>query len=83
MDWWDEIGDREFVITAAEVRAWRAEAEPRVRTEDLDEDGEPRILRFSDMKDRIEAYKQEAARGPRKPWWLTYRDTHGEPMISD
>jgi hypothetical protein len=83
LDWWEEIGDREFVITVAEVRAWRAEAEPRVRTEDLDEDDEPRILRLSNMKDRIEAYEHDAATGPRKPWWLAYRDTHGEPMISD
>lgn len=79
LDWWDEIGDKPFVITVAEVRAWRDAAKPRVRDEPNAHDSH--TARFSDALDRLADYRMAAALGPRKPWWQAYRDTHGEPPL--
>lgn len=81
LDWWDEIGDKPFVITVAEVRAWRREAEPDVRARERRPDEEPCVTRFSDMRERIRTYDEAAKAGPRKPWWQHYRDRHGQPSV--
>ena len=76
LNWPDEIADQAFVMTIAEVKAWRAETEPAVRAMEREEKW------FSDMIDRVRADYQEAAKhGPRKPWWQQHRDAHGEPSI--
>ena len=82
LDMWDVIGDRSFVITVAEVQAWRKEAEPRVRRKEAEvESHGPTVASFGDMSERIDAYKVAAAKGPRRLWWQSYRAANGEPRL--
>lgn len=74
--WWEEIGEQQFAITAAEVTAWRHENETRVRAEAATKQ---RTVSPAEMEAMI---LDHLATGPAKPWWQTYRGRHGEPRLT-
>jgi hypothetical protein len=82
LDWFDEIGHKAFVITLAEVRAWRDSVEPAIRRKQQEADAAGgRVTRLSDGLALLSDYQAAATAGARKPWWQTYRDVHGEPAV--
>jgi hypothetical protein len=74
--WWEETGRRSFVLTVAEVRAWRRENEARVELEAAG----PRTYSAQEFAAKMVA---RLAEPPRRPWWQEYRERHGEPRVVD
>lgn len=73
--WWDDQGEQTFLLTVAEVRAWRHEAESRVRR-----DGSGNRTSTAEELAR-DLMAHLSGRGPDLPWWQKYRDQHGEPQV--
>jgi hypothetical protein len=77
---WKDVGDKSFVMTVAEVAAWRREVEPRVRREE-DDQAHTRLVSLAELRERWVEHQRAAASGSRLPWWKVYRAEHGEPSI--
>lgn len=75
LDWWDELSDRMFALTVAEVRAWRREREPFVRAIPRGQSWTPQQLAGEFLND-LESGETVA------PWWQAYREVHGQPKIN-
>lgn len=74
LSFWTELAGKPFVLTVAEVRAWRRENEFRIR----DEARRQRVLNPAAAAQLI----FELLNGPpRRPWWESHRLRHGAPPI--
>jgi hypothetical protein len=73
---WPELAEEPFVITAAEVRAWRAEREPRIRSA-------PPIQIYTgrELAELVFEHLQDAD-GIERPWFELYRTRRRAPRIS-
>jgi hypothetical protein len=78
--WWEEIGEKSFVMTVAEVAAWRLQVEPRVRRVAAEGDS-ARTYSYAEMGERFIEHQRAVALGQCLPWWKAYRAEHGEPFI--
>jgi len=77
LDWWSEIGEKPFVLTVAEIRAWRAQTEPQVRADRAGR-RHGNVVSFAQLRERFEQQLRDTSA---QPWWQTYRQTHGQPRI--
>lgn len=73
--YWDELADYSFVLTLAEVRAWRRENEGRIQADAA----RNRTWDSKTLADHVLASFTEP---PRRPWWERHRATHGAPQIA-